>query len=181
MPTISANPGEKPTAPIIEPGGCTTEPTAAPSVPTADPVRPSEQPVSPVPVYVPDETELIPYSAVMEIGGETMTVYLVNKNYEGQVRVRINGKEFAAGGNAKDALMLLAYGGTTKTDSTGRLRMSRSTDEDGMLEKYWTVEDLEQGETYQMRAETRNTVNPSIANCGVVYFRGDVTSAITMY
>lgn len=185
MPTTSGNPDEKPTVPTIEP---TIEPTINPVIPTMNPTEPtpipgsqSEQPVFPTPMYVPENTELIPYSAVAEIQGEIMTVYLVNKNYEGQVRVRLNEKEFLAGGNAKDALMLLAYGGTVKTDKTGRVRLSRGTKEDGMLEEYWMLEDLEQGESYQMRAETQNSVKPAIANCGVIYFRGDVTSAIAVY
>ena len=110
-----------------------------------------------------------------------MTVYLVNKNYNGQIHVRMNGKDFAAEGNAKDALMLLAHGGTTKENSAGTIRLSRTTDENGKLGEYWTVEDLELGLSYEMKAETKNTINTAIANCGTIYFRGDVTSAIELY
>lgn len=164
----------------------TTAPSPAvkPSAkPSAEPsVKPSGTPVaSTVPTYVPADDELIPYSGVMEIQGETMTVYLVNKNYAGQVHVRMNGKEFTAEGNAKKALTLLATAGTTKENSAGTIRLSRTTDENGDLGEYWTVEDLELGLSYQMKAETKNTINPTIANCGVIYFRGDVTSAIELY
>lgn len=185
-PSVSpANPTESPLTPTIEP----TNPTESPLTPTTVPANPTESPLtpttvpttSPTPVYVPEDTELIPYSTVMEIQGEVMTVFLINKSYDDQVRVKFNGKEFTAAGNAKDALMLLAYGGTTKEDSAGRIRISRKTDEDGKLEEYWNVEDLEQGISYQMKVETKNSINPAIANCGVIYFRGDVTSAIEIY
>lgn len=182
IPTMEPpDPSGSPLIPTMEP----PDPTENPFLPTKEPVRPTDvptaPPVSPTPIYVPEDTELIPYSAVMEIQGEIMTVYLVHKNYDGQVHMRLNGKEFTAGGNAKDALMLLAYGGTTKTDSAGRIRISRLTDETDQLEPYWTVEDLVEGVSYQMRAETKNTLYPNYANCGVIYFRGDVTAAIEIY
>lgn len=184
----TGNPSEIPVLPTINPAETPVIPTENPLDPTGNPIAPTAAPtvsvvptVSPAPIYVPDDTELIPYSAVMEIQGEVMTVYLVHKNYNGQVHVRLNGKEFTAGGNAKDALMLLAYGGTTKTDSSGRIQVSRRTQQDGNLEEYWTVADLEQGMNYQMKAETRNTIYPAISGCGVIYFRGDVTEAIEIY
>lgn len=179
--TPTINPAEIPVISTINPSETPVTPTESPSDPTAVPSVTVTPTVSPVPVYVPDDTELIPYSAVMEIQGEVMTVYLVHKKYDGQVHVRLNGKEFTADGSAKDALMLLAYGGTTQTDSSGRIQVSRRTVEDGSLEEYWTVADLEQGLTYQMKAETRNTIYPAISGCGVIYFRGDVSAAVEIY
>ena len=186
-PTGKPNPTEGPTNPTGKPNLTKepTNPTGEPVLPTGSPITPTNAPIvpsaSPTPIYVPDKTELIPYSAVMEVQGEAMTVYLVHKNYEGQVHVRLNGKEFTAAGNAKDALILLANGGTTKTNSAGTIRISRQTGKDGMLEEYWTVEDLEQGVSYQMKAKTRNSIYPAVANCGMIYFRGDVTAAIEIY
>lgn len=184
------NPGEtthNPAKPTMGP----MNPTNSPGMPTAEPVAPTDSPsmptaapgytASPSPSSVPEQDKLVPYTAVTEIQGETMTVYLIQKNYEGQIHVRINDKEFTAAGKAKDALLLLAYGGTTRTDSTGRIRLSRALDAQGALEPYWTVEDLVQGQSYQMRAETRNTVYPDYENCGAIYFRGDVTSVIEVY
>lgn len=174
-----------PTGEPADPTGEPINPIREPAVPTKNPITPTDSPNSPTappaPIYVPDNSELIPYSAVMEVQGETMTVYLVHKNYEGQVHVRLNGKEFTAGGNAGDALLGLAAGGTTITNSAGTIRVSRQTGEDGMLGEYWTVEDLEQGVSYQMKAKTRNSIYPAIANCGVIYFRGDVRSVIEIY
>lgn len=133
------------------------------------------------PTYVPHCSELIPYSAVMMIDGEIMTVFLVNKNYDGQVHIRFNGKEFAYSGNARDVLMLLANGGMTKESGDGMIRVSRATLEDGTLEEYWNIEDRESGQAYQVKATTKNTVNSAITNCGVLYFKGDVTSVISVY
>lgn len=179
-------PTDFPVATTPEPGNVTRTPkpgnvTKTPepgSVTTQEPEIPT---ISPEPGISPDRKELVPYSVVMEIQGELTTVFLVNKNYEGQVHVRINGKEFTAQGSVKDAIFLLAYGGTARTDSSNRIRLSRTVGQDGMLDRYWILEDLELGESYRMGVDTRNTVIPSFAYCGVIYFPGDVTSAIEVY
>lgn len=182
------NPGTVPTGnPGTEtekPGG--TQPGETPSAAdaTQTPVPPTNTPYvtqTPAPTKEPNGQELIPYSAVMTIDGELMTVFLINKNYDGQIRFCFNGKEFIYSGNAKDALILLANGGTTKENSDGTIRVSRSVLENGMLAEYWTIEDKELEQTYQFRVTTKNTVNTAIANCGVLYFKGDVTSVITVY
>ena len=172
----TAKPTEEPAAsPTGEPG---TPPTGDPvGSPTGKPFTPTPtESATPTVTYVPADMELIPYSAVMKIDGETMTVFLVNKNYSGQIHFIFQGREFDLSGDAKDALMMLAYGGTTKTDSTGTIQISRQKMEDGTLAEYWTVEDQAGGQSYQIKAATKNTVNPAIANCGVIYVRGDVTS-----
>ena len=140
------------------------------SVPTTSPLAGQQYP-----------EDLIPYSAVMTVDGELMTVFLVNKKYEGQIRFRFNDKEFTHSGSAKDALLLLANGGTTRENSDGTIRLSRGLLADGSLEEYWTIEDRESGQLYQFKATTKNTVNTEFQNCGVLYFRGDVTSVITVY
>ena len=47
--------------------------------------------------------------------------------------------------------------------------------------EYWTVEDLELQKTYYLKGDLQNTIDPSVADCGVVYVQGDVRSDVQIY
>ena len=70
-----------------------------------------------------------------------------------------------------------ATGNTPQMNSSGTIRVSRKSLED----EYWTVDDLELSKTYFLKAETKNTLDPSKADCGGVYVQGDVRSEVEIY
>ena len=82
-----------------------------------------------------------------------------------------------SGRNLLFTLATGATGGTPEVNHDGTIRVSReSTD----LE-YWTVEDLELQKTYYLKGDLQNTIDPSVADCGVVYVQGDVRSDVQIY
>ena len=172
------------------PEGTTTVPsqTAVPqpsgtAIPTPgstgipQPVESPQPTVSAVPV---DSSVLVVSSNVIEKNGVTMTAYLINKLFYGDITISLNGKNYTDKTSGRNLLMLLATsatGDTPQMNSSGTIRVSRKSLED----EYWTVEDLELSKTYFLKAETKNTLDPSKADCGVVYVQGDVRSEVEIY
>ncbi len=154
-----------------------TDKPAASETPTSP--SGSESPgVTPTPTVVPGEEFVLPLvdRRVMEIDGEVMTVYILDKTYNGSIHISFCGVEYTADGSVKDALVLLKNTYTTKTNSANTLTMSR-----GNGDAYWTITVLTSGQTYYMRAESRQSIDSSLSDCGALYFKGDVSSLIQVY
>ena len=119
-------------------------------------------------------------TSLVEKDGMTMTAYLINKQYYGNITVCLNGKTYTKKTSGRNLLFTLATGatgGTPEVNHDGTIRVSReSTD----LE-YWTVEDLELQKTYYLKGDLQNAIDPSVADCGVVYVQGDVRSDVQIY
>lgn len=165
-------------------GTTTPKYSAAPVLPTASaPIIVSPPPftnVTPSPspsanVTPSPETPLVAVT-VAEIAGEKMTVYLLDRDYEGSVHISFGDYLYTGEGRVKDALVMLKSTYTTQTNGAGTIRVSRE-----YPEEYWTLSNLITGDVCYMRAESKNTFDLSYKNCGAIYFKGDVTSLITVY
>lgn len=161
--TAQTSPKPLPTAsaPIIAPPSPSTNVTPSPSPSTN---------VTPSP-----KTPLVAVT-VAEIAGEKMTVYLLDRDYEGSVHISFGDYLYTGEGRVKDALVMLKSAYTTQTNGAGTVRISRE-----YPEEYWTLSNLVTGDVCYMRAESKNTFDLSYENCGAIYFKGDVTSLITVY
>lgn len=162
-PIITEIPGTTGTTDVTESPGTSGEPLAS---------------KSPTPTDIPAEEFVLPLvdRRVMEIDGEVMTVYLLDKTYNGSIHISFCGVEYTADGSVKDALVLLKSTYTTKTNSANTLTMSRAQGE-----AYWTITVLTSGQTYYMRAESKQSIDSSLSDCGALYFKGDVSSLIQVY
>lgn len=105
-----------------------------------------------------------------------MTVFLLNKDYEGTVHIGFSGETFTMSGKVKEALLMLQSSYITKTNYAGTIRVSRT-----YPDTYWSLEDLKTNTTYYMTTELKNTYDTRYENCGAIYFQGDVTSAVSIY
>lgn len=177
VPTESSKPDSS-AAPVpisTSPAPATAGVSSAPQV-TQEPPAPTAT-VSPVPA---DPSTLVVSTSLVEKDGMTMTAYLINKQYYGNITVCLNGKTYTKKTSGRNLLFTLATGatgGTPEVNHDGTIRVSReSTD----LE-YWTVEDLELQKTYYLKGDLQNTIDPSVADCGVVYVQGDVRSGVQIY
>ena len=177
VPTESSKPDSS-AAPVpisTSPAPATAGVSSAPPV-TQEPPAPTAT-VSPVPA---DPSTLVVSTSLVEKDGMTMTAYLINKQYYGNITVCLNGKTYTKKTSGRNLLFTLATGatgGTPEVNHDGTIRVSReSTD----LE-YWTVEDLELQKTYYLKGDLQNTIDPSVADCGVVYVQGDVRSDVQIY
>lgn len=142
--------------------------TAKPSTATEAPTAASTPAVSATPV---DSSIFVVSTKVVEVKGETMTAYVINKRYYGDMILRFNGKEYKQKDTGRKLITLFATGVTTRENSSKTIRVSRtSKDED------WTIQDLEAGKTYYMRADRQNTIDPAWEDCGVIFLKGDVRS-----
>ena len=177
VPTESSEPDSSVApAPIsTSPAAATAGVSSAPPV-TQEPAAPTAT-VSPVPA---DVSTLVVSTSLVEKDGMTMTAYLINKQYYGNITVCLNGKTYTKKTSGRNLLFTLATGatgGTPEVNHDGTIRVSReSTD----LE-YWTVEDLELQKTYYLKGDLQNAIDPSVADCGVVYVQGDVRSDVQIY
>ncbi len=177
VPTESSKPDSS-AAPVpisTSPAPATAGVSSAPQV-TQEPPAPTAT-VSLVPA---DPSTLVVSTSLVEKDGMTMTAYLINKQYYGNITVCLNGKTYTKKTSGRNLLFTLATGatgGTPEVNHDGTIRVSReSTD----LE-YWTVEDLELQKTYYLKGDLQNTIDPSVADCGVVYVQGDVRSDVQIY
>lgn len=177
VPTESSKPDSS-AAPVpisTSPAPATAGVSSAPQV-TQEPPAPTAT-VSLVPA---DPSTLVVSTSLVEKDGMTMTAYLINKQYYGNITVCLNGKTYTKKTSGRNLLFMLATGatgGTPEVNHDGTIRVSReSTD----LE-YWTVEDLELQKTYYLKGDLQNTIDPSVADCGVVYVQGDVRSDVQIY
>ena len=176
-------------------------PSEIPSaLPTADTNSPSPTPVAtssptvtetpqasptvvPTPTLTPNENDYgkltkVSKGAVVAYGidkikGEVMTVYLMDRAYDGQLNLDFAGKEYSVNGKVKDTLVALDTTYVTKTNSAKTITVSRKSPE-----VYWTVTDLTTNNKYYFKVERRNTYDTSYKNCGAIYFKGDVRSAV---
>jgi len=105
-----------------------------------------------------------------------MTVFLLNRDYEGTVHIRFLEESFVVSGKVREALLLLQNSYVTRTNHAGTIRVGRT-----YPEVNWSLVDLKTDTTYSMSVEAKNTYDTSYKNCGAVYFQGDVTSVIGVY
>lgn len=125
-----------------------------------------------------DSSVLVVSESLVELDGEIMTAYLVNKNYSGNISVSLNGKNYTHGDkiSGKDLLVMLALTYTPnepKVNHEGTISLYR-----GEEDEYWTVEDMELNKKYYLKAIRTNTLDPSWADCGVIYVKGDVRTEV---
>ena len=125
-----------------------------------------------------DSSVLVVSESLVELDGEIMTAYLVNKNYSGNISVSLNGKNYAHTDkiSGKDLLVMLALTYTPnepKVNHEGTISLYR-----GEEDEYWTVEDMELNKKYYLKAIRTNTLDPSWADCGVIYVKGDVRTEV---
>lgn len=137
--------------------------TEVPSVPSASP-------------KTADSSVLVVSQSLVELDGVTMTAYLINKNYNGKITVSLNGKTYTYSDeiSGKDLLLMLKKSYTPnepKMNHDQTISLYR-----GEGEEYWTVEDLELNKKYYLKADRTNTLDPSWAECGVIYVKGDVSA-----
>ena len=125
-----------------------------------------------------DYSVLVVSESLVELDGEIMTAYLVNKNYSGNISVSLNGKNYTHSDkiSGKDLLVMLALTYTPnepKVNHEGTISLYR-----GEEDEYWTVEDMELNKKYYLKAIRTNTLDPSWADCGVIYVKGDVRTEV---
>ena len=125
-----------------------------------------------------DSSVLVVPESLVELDGEIMTAYLVNKNYSGNISVSLNGKNYTHSDkiSGKDLLVMLALTYTPnepKVNHEGTISLYR-----GEEDEYWTVEDMELNKKYYLKAIRTNTLDPSWADCGVIYVKGDVRTEV---
>lgn len=200
-PTESAQPTESSTPAPIESAAPTESSTPAPTesaeptesstpIPTesAEPTE-SSTPApteSTQPTQTPDagNGKLAPVSGngavaaygVVKINGEVRTVYLVNRDYDGSLKIGFKGNIFEQSGSVKSGLVMLDTMYVTKTNSAGTIKVSRKSPETN-----WTISDLVDNKDYYFYVERTNTYDTSYANCGAIYFIGDVSGVVSVY
>lgn len=113
---------------------------------------------------------------VAKIDNEIMTVYLVDRDYDGNMTIGFKDKKYSMSGKVKDSLVMLDTTYISKTNSAGTIRVSRVKPE-----VYWTLTDLTDNDNYYFSVERRNSYDKSYKNCGALYFKGDVTSVLSIY
>ena len=113
---------------------------------------------------------------VVKINGEVRTVYLVNRDYDGSLKISFKGNVFEQRGSVKDGLVMLDSLYVTKTNSAGTIKVSRKSPD-----TVWTISDLVDNKDYYFYVERRNTYDTSYANCGAIYFIGDVSDVVSVY
>lgn len=181
VPTESSKPSETKTP--VE----STKPTesAAPTE-SSTPASTAAPEESAQPTQTPDagDGKLIPVSGngavaaygVVEIDGQVRTVYLVNRDYDGGLKIGFKGNVFEQSGSVKDSLVMLDTLYMTKTNSAGTIKVSRKNPD-----TVWTISDLVDNKDYYFYVERRNTYDTSYTNCGAIYFIGDVSDVVSVY
>ena len=160
--------------------------TTATPVPTES-VAPTAAPEqSTQPTQTPDagKGKLTPVSGngavaaygVVKINGEVRTVYLVNRDYDGSLKIGFKGNVYEQSGSVKDGLVMLDTLYVTKTNSAGTIKVSRKSPD-----TVWTISDLVDNKDYYFYVERRNTYDTSYTNCGAIYFIGDVSDVVSVY
>ena len=173
VPTESAAPTESSAPAPTESAAPTESSTSAPTESTQ-------------PTQTPDagKGKLTPVSGngavaaygVVKINGEVRTVYLVNRDYDGSLKISFKGNVFEQRGSVKDGLVMLDSLYVTKTNSAGTIKVSRKSPD-----TVWTISDLVDNKDYYFYVERRNTYDTSYANCGAIYFIGDVSDVVSVY
>lgn len=122
-----------------------------------------------------DPSTLVVSQSLVMHDGILMTAYLINKNYNGYIMVSLNGKSYAYGDeiSGRTLLMMLdrSYTNRPKVNQEGTISLSR-----GENDEYWTVTDLVLNKEYYLKADRTNSLDPSWADCGVIYVKGDVSA-----
>lgn len=195
-PAVSAEPTAEPTTPsasavpTVEP-----QPTASTSPQPTTSAAPTNTPVpaqsttpsaSANPTQTPDVNtgKLVPVSdkgavkayGLAKIDGEVATIYLVNKDYNGGLKIGFKDTVYEQSGSIKDSLILLDTTYLARTNSAKTIKISRE-----FPEVYWTISDLKNNKDYYFKVERNNTYDTSYKNCGAIYFKGDVTDVVSVY
>lgn len=174
MPPATVKPSSCPIQ-TAQPSLCPTQssqPDDGPSGSVMPSPCPSSSPaVAPVAV---DSSVLVVQERIITTDNTVMTAYLINKKFSGEISVSLNGKEYSVSSSGRSLLSVLKRGTATEENADGTIRVSRTAPE----EEYWTIEDRQYQKTYYMKADTVNTLDTSLADCGVIYILGDVRSEV---
>jgi hypothetical protein len=127
--------------------------------------------------YVDPSILVVSTSLITAEDGTLMTAYVINKRFSGEIHIALNGKEYSTTGSGRTLLSTLELGAVTKENHDKTLRISRQSPSD----EYWLIEDLSQGVTYYLKGVRNNTLDTSVADCGVIYVVGDVQSDVKFY
>lgn len=147
---------------------------------TAEPDATAEPSASEAPKQTPAPSPAISSDTLLVLAkydkDRDMTVFLLNRDYEGTVHISFQGETFTMSGKVKEALLILQNSYVMKTNHAGTIRVGRVYPEIN-----WSLEDLKTDTVYSMSVEAKNTYDTSYKNCGAIYFQGDVTSVIGVY
>lgn len=165
-PEVTSAPTSEPTAPAVtrKPGiDVTPEPTSTP-VPDAI----SEYIAS----LKPDNSSpLVGSFTVKNTQGDYRTVYLLNKNYTGMVKLDIDGYAYSGNDSVLSLLNRLETERMSTTNSSGTVCVHRKP-----KEPLWTVEFLKTGVKYYFDAHINDTTYGT--DYGIVIAIGDTTGKI---
>lgn len=190
-PTVKPDTTATPTPTAVPAESSTPTESAAPTesstpVPTesAAPTAAPEQSTQPTQTPDAGKGKLTPVSGngavaaygVVKINGEVRTVYLVNRDYDGSLKIGFKGNVYEQSGSVKDGLVMLDTLYVTKTNSAGTIKVSRKSPD-----TVWTISDLVDNKDYYFYVERRNTYDTSYTNCGAIYFIGDVSDVVSVY
>ncbi len=134
VPTESSKPDSS-AAPVpisTSPAPATAGVSSAPQV-TQEPPAPTAT-VSPVPA---DPSTLVVSTSLVEKDGMTMTAYLINKQYYGNITVCLNGKTYTKKTSGRNLLFTLATGatgGTPEVNHDGTIRVRQGKYRSGVLD-----------------------------------------------
>lgn len=156
----------EPTDPVV-----TKEPTPTPSMtpePTPIPTTIAEYIASLKP---DDNSPLVGSFTIMNNQNEYRTVYLLNKNYSGTVKLDIDGYIYSGNDSVMSLLKRLETERVKVTNSAGTVCVHRTP-----TETLWTVEFLQRGVTYCFDAKVNDTIFKS--GYGIIVAEGNTLDNI---
>ena len=157
--------------------------TTAPDTPSG-PANPGNPGVPNTPTETEKPAEPEKKSPVLKvttdkIDGELMTIYILDKTYEGGLNFTFDGQSFSVKGSVKEVLTGLSSLYTTRENKAKTIRMSRKFDKK-VKNPFWIITNLKNGNVFYMKAETKNTYDTSYENAGLLYFKGDVRNIVSI-
>lgn len=170
----------EPTAPVV-----TGEPTPTPSITPGITQTPTPTPtpaITPTPVpatiaeYIAslkpdDNSPLVGNFTIMNNQNEYRTVYLLNKNYSGMVKLDIDGYIYSGNDSVISLLDRLEKERVKATNSAGTICVHRTPQE-----TLWTVEFLQTGVSYCFDAKVNDTIFNS--GYGIIVAEGNTLDNI---
>lgn len=128
-----------------------------------------------VKVIPPSKTGKTPfvYATTRGTGSKQETIYFVDKNYSGNMKVRVNGIEWNTKGTTLEGLNKLEMmGNLIYSNSSNTMKVSRID-----FAEYWTITDLKKNRNYYMKACLNDQYYNS--DYALVIFKGNTLNNIT--
>lgn len=151
---------------IVTPEKMPDQPVSMPSLPAT-----IQEYIS---ALTPDNNEPIAGSCVVaNAAGEKRTVYLLNKNYTGDISIFIDGYSYSSSGNVGDFLNRLEIEAGGSTNSAGTVNVIRKKKTES-----WKITLYETGSIYYMAGKAQDTIYNS--QFGIIIAEGDTTNHISV-